>query len=350
MRANGTSIVVALVGVTLGCGHPAPGPAPQSVGFPDAAVGTTKSLTFHVAVRSTESSVEGQARAALDDLLRRDRGARIVRLRVFAVGSERLVMAQRVIGETLAARHIPLPALSLLGVQSLPGPGQLIEMESIGVGTRAINPHGLAFLAGLASPTGEKTAAGLARVARAAGVSPTNVVRVSCFYESAEQLDGARKAVADTFPGAEAAFVQSYGSAATPAVECEAVARLADTVGATRYFNLPGTTPSPNFSRAALVSASQLAFTGTVVALGDSASDMHVLLDRVQTSLTPLGGTLHDVAMAGNYWLTGAARDALRPARNEAYGSTVPAATGVFMTSLAPVNGTVALELTVPLR
>ena len=170
------------------------------------------------------------------------------------------------------------------------------------------------------------------------------------FYESPDQSGGVKKAVADTFPAAEAAFVQSYASDTAPAVECEAVARLADSVAGTRYFNLPGTAPSPNFSRAALVSATQLAFTGTVAAVGDTTASMRALLDRVQASLRPLGGSLHDVVMAGNYWITSTARDALRPVRNDAYGSTVPAATGVFVTSLAPPSGTVALELTVPLQ
>jgi enamine deaminase RidA (YjgF/YER057c/UK114 family) len=221
-------------------------------------------------------------------------------------------------------------------------------MESIAVVPQAINPRGVAFLAGFASPSGDLTASGLAKVAREAGVPPANIVRVSCFYESPDQFVATRKAVADTFPSAEVAFVQSY-AAATPAVECEAVGRLVDTVTATHYFNLPGTRPSPNFSRAALVGAPRIAFTGTQLALGDSQADMRALLEHAHVVVASLGGTLHDVVMAGNYWRTASARDALRPVRNDAYTATVPAATGIFITTLPSPTATVALELTVAL-
>jgi enamine deaminase RidA (YjgF/YER057c/UK114 family) len=318
--------------------------------FPDATVGETRSLLFHVAVPSTDTTLDGQTRAELENLLDRDPGAHLVRLRVFAVGRDRLAAIARTVGAVLLARHAPLPALSLIGVTALPSPGELVAMESIAMGSKPVNPHGLAFLAGLAAATGDRTAGGLARVAREAGVSPERVMRVSCFYESPAQLDGVRRAMADTFPSAEALFVQSYGSADKPAVECEGVARLVDSVEGTRYINLAGTTPSPNFSRAALVGASRIVFTGTLVAVGDSAADMQALMERVRAVIAPFGASIRDVAMAGNYWLTPVAREALRPARNDAYGSTVPAATGIFVTTLAPAEGTVALELAVPLR
>jgi enamine deaminase RidA (YjgF/YER057c/UK114 family) len=338
-----------VVCIAIGCSHPSVRPAARRAVFPDATVGETRGLVFHVAARSSDSSLERQTRAALTDVLSRESHARIVRLRVFAVGSERLRAVQQLLGHLLTERHLALPALSLIGVHALPQPGQLIEMESIAVQSRAVNPLGVAFLAGLASPSGARTAGGLAKVARGIGVSTTDVVRVSCFYESPDQAAGIKTAIADTFPSAEVALVQSYGASASPAVECEAIARLGEAVAATRYLNLPDAPPSPNFSRAALVSAPRIAFTGTIAADGDSAADMRGLLGRAAADVGALGANLGAVAMAGNYWVTGVARDALRPVRNAAYGSIVPAATGVFVTSLTPPGAPVALELAVPL-
>jgi enamine deaminase RidA (YjgF/YER057c/UK114 family) len=338
------------IAAAIACAHPSTRPSTASAVFPEATAGETPKLAFHVAAATTTGSIADQTRRALEDVLSRDRDARIVRLRVFAVGQPRLDTVQRLIGEILTAHHVALPAISVVGVQSLPRSGQLVAMESIASRAVVVNPSGLAFLAGFALASGERTAGGLATVARTTGVSLANVTRVSCFYESTDQAEGAERAMRDTFPSAEVVVVQSYGSSARPAVECEAVGRLSEPVPASEYVNLPGSPPSPNYSRAARVSAPRLVFTGTLQALGDSASDMRALMERARDVLSPLGAHLQDVVMADNFWLTAVARDALRLARNEAYGTTVPAATGVFMTSLASPRGTVALELIVPER
>jgi hypothetical protein len=344
LRCQGWLPLAALATIAAHCGH---GKSIISR-FPDAATAETARLAFHASSTSSTGPLDDQTRAALDDLLRKGAGARIVRLRVFAVGQEHLIQVRAMLARLLLARRTPLPPLSLLGVASLPGPGQLVQMESVVETLQPVDTRGVAFLAGLATPSGDRTMGGLARVARSAGIAPQNVLRVSCFYEAAGQYDLIKQAVADTFPTAEASFAQSYASALSPAVECEAVARLTDSLAeAVRYFNLPGTPPSPNFSRASLVTARRVVLTGTLVAQGTSEGDVRVALDSAERSVKRLGGDLHDVVMAGNYWLTATARDSLRVVRQRYYGSTVPAATGIFLTNLGTASGTVGMELAI---
>ena len=316
--------------------------------FPGALSGETRKLEFHVSLPAGGGSLQTQTNAALKELLRKSRHAAILKLRVFAVGSDDLMAVRQIVGQTFKSRKKPLPVLSLVGVASFPEPGQRVEIESIAMGRKQVNSNGVEFLAGFASPSGDQTISGLARVARESGVTMLDVLRVSCFYESSTQVAAAKAAVAVTFPAAESSFILSYAADGKPVIECEAVARLSATIPeGVRYFNLPGSKPSPYFSRAALVSLPKLIFTDTEMAIGDSAAEIRDSYDRTKEAVEPLGGRLPDVVMGHNYWLTPAARDRHREVRPDYFGQTVPAATGVFFAGLASPKATAAIELVV---
>jgi enamine deaminase RidA (YjgF/YER057c/UK114 family) len=323
---------------------------PLSKDFPSALAGNTRQLEFHAARPSGTGSIEGQVKTELKELFSKSGSADILKLRVFAVGPDDLVTARRIIFDTFSATKRRLPVLSLVGVAALPEHGQRVAIESTALGKRRVNPFGLAFLAGFASPRGEQTVDGLARVARESGLAMPDVTRVSCFYQAPEQSEAARTAIAATFPTAESSFVLSVAAESNPVIECEAVARLntshSDDV---RYFNLPGTKASPYFSRAALVSASKVILTGTETALGDSQQDARDPFDRAKRAVERLGGKLADVAMADNYWVTTAARDRNREVRGDYFGQTVPAASGVFFAGLSSSQATQAIEFVVAL-
>ena len=238
--------------------------------------------------------------------------------------------------------------ISFVGVAGFPDSSQLVEIESTAAGGHAVNAHGVGFIAGLASPAGDRTIAGLARVASDAGIPNANVLRVSCFYERADQVETARSAIASTFPAAGASFVNSYALSASPAIECEAVARLAaDPSSPKQYFNRPLVPASPNYSQAALVATRFVVFPRAESAESATKSDMHAMLDRAKVDVAQYGASLADVVMGDNYWLTGAARDTMRVVRAQYFGGVVPAATGVFFTSLLPANASAAIELVV---
>jgi enamine deaminase RidA (YjgF/YER057c/UK114 family) len=321
---------------------------PALSNFPDALIGETQKLEFHVSTPLSNGSLQTQTRAALQELIRKNHGATIIKLRAFAIGADNLTAIQAVIHKTLKDQKLPLPVLALVGVAGFPDAGQQVEIESTANSIESRNPDGVAFLAGLAAPAGDRTIDGLARVAREGGISADNILRISCFYESADQVDSAKKSIAKAFPSAESSFVFSYASAAKPLMECEGVARMTgQSANGVRYFNFFGEQASPNFSRAALVRTRRLVFTGTPVATGDSEADLHKLLEQLKSAIEAFGAKLPDVIMSDNYWLSASARDQLRTVRAQYYGKTVPAATGVFFTGLSSKNATAALELVV---
>jgi enamine deaminase RidA (YjgF/YER057c/UK114 family) len=323
---------------------------PAAIDFPTASVAETRSLEFHVAP-ATAGSLDAQVRAALRELARRNRNAALVKLRVFAVGAAALDSSRLAIARALAHTNAPLPVLSLVGAAGFPDTTQLVEIESTAAGGHALNPQGVGFIAGVASPAGDRTVAGLARVAREAGIPSANVLRISCFYERADQVAPARAAIATAFPTAEASFVFSYAASSAPAIECEAVARLAAAPATPRqYFNLPGVPASPNYAHAALVATRTVVFADAGMALDATDSSMHAMLERTKTAVARYGASLSSVVMGDNYWLTDAARDTLRLVRTQYFGGTVPAATGVFFTSLASEGASAALELVVAIE
>ena len=187
----------------------------RSPDFPEAVAADTRSLEFHVA-QPTTGSLDTQVRAALAELARKNDNATLVKLRVFARVNA-LDAARDAVARALAAAKTPLPALALVGVAGFPDSTQQVEIESTAHRGRASNPNGLAFIAGLASPAGDRTIAGLARVAKESGVPNANVSRISCFYEHPSQVTPARSAIAATFPSAEASSF-SY-AAERPAVD-----------------------------------------------------------------------------------------------------------------------------------
>jgi hypothetical protein len=319
---------------------------------PGAVIGATARVRFDAATPSHARTLEQQVRAGLDELRKRDRRATILKLRVFAVGADHLVDARRTIVDVFRAARLPMPAIALAGVAAFPDASQQVQIESVSSSPTELNPNGVAFLAGLASPAGDRTVNGLARIAREGGVRSEDVTRVSCFYEDPGQVAAARTAIGATFPSARSSFVRSYAAAAAPAIECEAVGRLAEPVTdhGVRYFNLPGTPPSPFYSRAAFVSAPSLVFTATHVARGEGAPDLREMFEQAKGAAAPLGAELRDVVMADNYWLTPGARDRLREVRAQYFAGTVPAASGVFFTGVESPTGTAAMDLVLAVR
>ena len=315
--------------------------------FASAQIAETRSLEFHAA-RPARGSLDEQISKQLGELVHLNRGARIVKLRAFAVGDSALELSRQTIARAFTKSGHPLPVVSFVGVAGFPDSSQLVEIESTAAGGHAVNAHGVGFLAGVASPAGDRTIAGLARVASDAGIPNANVLRISCYYERADQIETARSAIASTFPVAEASFVNSYALSAAPAIECEAVARLAtDPSSAKQYFNRPSVPASPNYSHAALVATRYVVFPRAESAEGSTESDMHAMLDRAKNDVAQFRASLGDVVMGDNYWLTGAARDTMRVVRAQYFGGTFPAATGVFFTSLSPANASAAIELVV---
>ncbi|MES2304962.1 MAG: hypothetical protein V4558_05620 [Gemmatimonadota bacterium] len=321
----------------------------KALTYPEAVTAETARLEFHVAT-PTHGSLDKQIQSAIQELTSKHRGARFIKVRVFAAPAD-LAASRKAVTAFIGNAHALPPVISLVGVAGFPDSAQHVAIEATLSTGRTLNPNGLGFIAGLASPAGERTIAGLARVTREMTIPDSNVLRISCFYESPSQVDSARAGIAATFPKAEALFVYSFSQNAKPLIECEAMARLANTPAQpVQYFNRAGITASTNYSQAAFVGTQKVIFLASQETSEATDSAFTALFERMQAAVTPLGASLVDAVMADYYWLTPDARDMSRTVRVRFLGGTVPAATGVFFAGLASGSKGAGIDLVVAVR
>ncbi|MEO5799949.1 MAG: hypothetical protein ABIS00_10975 [Gemmatimonadales bacterium] len=321
----------------------------KSVAFPEALVAETARLEFHVATPA-HGSLDTQVRTAMQELTTKHRGARFIKLRVFANPADLATIRAKINGFIGNAHALP-PVISLVGVAGFPDTAQRVAIEATISTNGTVNPYGLGFLAGVASPAGDRTIAGLARITREMTIPDSNVLRISCFYEQADQADSARAAISSTFPKAEALYVFSFAKSVKPLIECEAMARLANAPAQpVQYFNRAGITASPNYSQAAFVATPKVIFVASQEAGEPTDSAFTAVFEWMQAAVTPLGASLADIVLGDYYWLTPEARDISRTVRVRYSGGTVPAATGVFFAGLASGSTGAGIDVVVAVR
>src|SRR5438552_6046676 len=117
----------------------------------------TTRLVFHVSPLSSKGLLSQQVRDALKSLLKSTGGATIVKLRAFVAGSGDLRRVQAIVSEVFTEKKLALPALSVVQVGGLPLEGAQVEIESIAVARKAVNPLGLVFVSGQAASSDEPT-------------------------------------------------------------------------------------------------------------------------------------------------------------------------------------------------
>src|SRR5436190_8253348 len=165
----------------------------------------TSRLVFHVSPLSGKGLLSQQVRDALKALLKSSGGASIVKLRAFVAGSGDLRRVQAIVSEVFTEKKLALPALTVVQVGGLPMDGAQVELESIAVAKKPLNPLGLAFVSGQAAaidepvqkvaPLAEKSVTALKSALRAAGSEPADTLRVTCFASSLEDYQAIRAAV-----------------------------------------------------------------------------------------------------------------------------------------------------------
>jgi enamine deaminase RidA (YjgF/YER057c/UK114 family) len=127
-----------------------------------------------------------------------------------------------------------------------------------------------------------------------AGVKAPDVLRVTCFLSSLDDVQPSRTAVATAFPSAAANFVQMQRQGLEPQVLCEAVARLTTAPAS----------PLVLGNGMALVNAPKLTLTATQLVFRDQDSDFRLAYQRLAKTITPLGAAFKDVFWTGTYALT----------------------------------------------
>src|ERR1035441_5178477 len=178
--------------------------------LPGAVTGETRRLTFHVTPLSSHGLLSAQVRDALKALTHETGGNPVLKIRAFAAGSGDLRRVRDLVSEVFTLRALPLPALSLIQAGGLPLEGAQVVLEAIAAGKKEVSPHGLVFFsAPIATsdspldPVAPLAAQSLDRLKRALKRSEehtSDVVRVTCFLSSLENLAATRKLVETDYP------------------------------------------------------------------------------------------------------------------------------------------------------
>jgi enamine deaminase RidA (YjgF/YER057c/UK114 family) len=305
---------------------------------PVAVVVETRKLVFHVSPLSSKGLLSQQVREALKALSRAAGRATIVKLRGFVAGTGDVRRVQAIVSETFTDRRLPLPTVSVVQVGGLPMEGAQVVLESIATARRDVNPAGLAFISGQAegsdnplqpaAPLARKSLESLRAAVRGVGSELPDVVRVTCFMSTLEDVNDVRRLVAADYPRAAMNFVQVQRAPFRGIVECEAVAKLRTGAKGDVEFRSPhGLPKSPNYSQSALISAPRIVLTGSQVAFGFQDSDVRLAFQRLGKALESFNASLEDVAFASFYPVSGSVAQQVIRIRKEFYDMTRPPAT-----------------------
>ena len=274
--------------------------------LPGAVIGETRRLTFHVTPLSVRGLLSVQVRDALKALTRETGGNPVLKIRAFVAGSGDLRRVRDLVSEVFTDRRQPLPALSLIQSGGLPLEGAQVVLEAIAAGKKDVSPNGLVFLSAAiatsdnpldpVAPLAAQSLDSLKRSIKTAGSEPSDVVRVTCFLSSLENLAATRKLVEAEYPRAALDYVQTQRSPLRALAACEAVARLRWNTGKRVLFQ-----PETGEPLAALVAAQRVVLTGTQVSYGYQEANSRVAFGRLQKALEAAGVSGRDVAFAHYY-------------------------------------------------
>jgi enamine deaminase RidA (YjgF/YER057c/UK114 family) len=295
--------------------------------LPAAVTGETRRLTFHVTPLSARGLLSSQVRDALKVLTHETGGNPVLKIRAFVAGSGDLRRVRDLVSEVFTDRKLPLPALSLIQSGGLPLEGAQVVLEAIVAGKKEVNPHGLVFLSAPVvtsenplDPVAPLAARSLDRLKVAlknAGSETADVMRVTCFLSSLENLAATRKLVEADYPRAALNYVQNQRSPVRALAACEAVARLTRDTGTRVSFQ-----PESGEPLAALVGAQHVVLTGTQVSYGYQESNSRLAFERLRKVLEANGVSGRDVAFAHFYPLADPLAAQVRKLRTEFFAAS----------------------------
>lgn len=272
-------------------------PRPQALEIipdpPEAVITEPGRLSFQVSPLSDKGLLSQQVHDALKALARLNHGVPFVKLRAFVAGSGDLRRVKDIVAEDLTDKKQPLPAVSTLQVGALPMPGAQVVIEAVSSEKKVVNPGGVAFVPGVASVGATAAVARLESAMNGAGVKAADVLRITCFMSSLDDVAAARSTAATAFPAAAANFVQMQRLGLERQVLCEAAARL----------NAAPASPQTG-SGVALINSAKIVLTSTQLVFRDQDSDFRLAFQRLAKTMAPLGATFKDVFWTGNYALT----------------------------------------------
>jgi enamine deaminase RidA (YjgF/YER057c/UK114 family) len=231
---------------------------------------------------------------ALKAIARLNHGVPVVKLRAFVAGSGDLRRVKEIVAEDFTAKKQTLPAVSTIQVGALPLAGAQVAIEAVSSEKKVVNPTGIAFLTTAETANAAAAVKHLQSVLKGANINAQDVLRVTCFLNSLDDVLASQSAVVAAFPSAAANFVQMQRLGLEPQVLCEAAARLT-------------TTPAQPLvleNGLASINAPKVVFTATQLVFRDQDADIRLAYQRLAKTLASVGATFKDVFWSGTYVLT----------------------------------------------
>lgn len=324
--------------------------------LPSAVEGDPRHFSFYVTPLSSKGLLSKQVRDALIALNREAKGDPILKIRAFVAGSGDARRVRDIVSEVFTDRKQSLPVLSLVQAGGLPEDAQVV-LEAIGAGKKEVNPQGLVFLSAQSATAGDpvgpvfplasKSLAALGLAVKAAGSEPADVVRLSCFLSSLDEVAAIRKMAAQQYPNAAADLVQTQRAPAHGLAACEAVAKLRWNIGTRlQVMNPEGLAAVAGASQIALVASPKVVLTGTQVSFGFEEKDARLAFQRVAKALEQQGVAMHDVAFAHFYPLATGIAAQVGKMRGEYFdGEHPPAVSVLLFEGLPSMNAGFALDV-----
>jgi len=316
--------------------------------LPAAVAGEPRRFTFHTTPLSGKGLLSAQIRDALKALSHETGGNPVLHIRAFVAGSGDLRRVRDLVSETFTDHHLPLPALSLVRAGGLPLEGAQVVLEAIASAKKDFNPQGLVFLPAAAAtsdnpmdpvaPLAGRSLGQLRQAVKEAGSEPADVLRVTCFVSSLDNLSETRKLVEADYPRAALDYVQTQRTPARAVAACEAVARLRWATGS-KVHKLP----ADGEPRAVLVAAQHVVLTGTQVSYGYQEADSRLAFERLVKALEAMGVSGRDVAFARYYPLAEPIAAQVRKLRDAFFPA--PASSMVVFEGLPSIDAGFAMDV-----
>jgi enamine deaminase RidA (YjgF/YER057c/UK114 family) len=321
--------------------------------LPAAVAGETRRLTFHVTPLSSRGLLSQQVRDALKAIGHEAGNETVLHIRAFVAGSGDLRRVRDLVSEAFTERRQPLPSMSLIQSGGLPLDGAQVVLEYTASARKDLHPHGIVYISGQSAtsesptdpvpPLTAKALAGLRQSVQAAGSEPEDVLRVSCFFSSLDNLAASRAQVTADYPKASLNFVQTERAPSRALAACEAVANLRTKI-ATAVQLIPA--EGEGESRAVSIAAPHVVLTGSQVSFGYEEKDARLAFERLQRGLEQAGAKIADVAFAHYYPLSGGIAAQVRKVRADFFDRAhPPAGTMLLFESLPSMDAGFAVDV-----
>jgi enamine deaminase RidA (YjgF/YER057c/UK114 family) len=289
---------------------------------PQAVVASTERLVFQVSPLSAKGLLSQQIKDAIKALWNASKGAQIIKIRAFVAGSGDMRRVTALISEMFTDKRVPLPAVSVIQVGTLPMDGAQVILESIAIEKKAVNPNGLAFVSGQAGKVDD-------------AVGPLKSVlgdmeprAITCFLASLDKLGEVRSQIATAYPKAVANYMQLRRDTLGDFIECEAIAAPASAPSQPFEFRKP---MEGRYSDVAVIGPGKIVITGTQLSFGAGEEDVRLAFGRLEKALTSVGARLSDALVTKLYPLSNTAANNVRKIRWEFYDAKQPPASTLLL-------------------